>query len=209
MNSINPLKKDLQIAAELKNGAQRAITIAAIVAEALRSIDQDPILVGGAAVEFYTQGGYSTADIDMITEGGPELVKIMEELGFEKIGKDFLHPALKIYIEFPGRSLGPSEKFSAIKIGPRHLRIISVEDLIVDRLCAYKFWKSVLDGVNAMLLLEIGEVETARLQQRAKEEDVLDALEIVQKVMKEVIRRKLSRKEANQMLEQGKMNLKI
>ena len=52
---LQPLKSELISAAKLKEPAERSIRIAAIIAEALRSIGQDPILVGGAAVEFYTQ----------------------------------------------------------------------------------------------------------------------------------------------------------
>ena len=208
MTSINNLKKELASAAKIKESWERAVAISAIIAETLRTIHQDPILVGGTAVEFYTQGAYSTADIDMITEGGPELVRLMSELGFKKYGKDFAHPHLKIYIEFPGHSLGDSEKDKIIKIGKRYLRIISIEDLIVDRLAAFKFWKSAIDGVNALLLLELGEADLARVEQRTKEEEVDDAFMAVQEVLEAVIRKKLPRNEANQLLKQKMRSLK-
>jgi hypothetical protein len=203
VNSIKKLKNELRPAAKLQNSAQRAITIGSIIAEALRTVGQDPVLVGGAAVEFYTQGGYSTSDIDMVTEGGRDLINVMEELGFERIGKDFINSSLKIYIEFPGSALGPSERYSKIKIGDKYLKIISVEDLIIDRLCAYKFWQSMIDGVNALLLLELAEIEDFHLKQRAKEEDVLDVLDYVQKIKEDIIRKNLSRIEANRLLGQG------
>ncbi|MCE9624098.1 MAG: hypothetical protein K8R69_01395, partial [Deltaproteobacteria bacterium] len=142
MNSPERTKKELAEAAKIRQPAERSIKIASIVAEGLRAIGQDPILVGGAAVEFYTQGGYTTADIDMIAPGGPELFGKMSEMGFERMGKDFVDEKNKIYIEFPGRALGPTERDRRILIGDRYLRIISIEDLIVDRLCSFKYWKS-------------------------------------------------------------------
>jgi hypothetical protein len=87
-------------------------------------------------------------------------------------------------------------------VGQRNLRIISIEDLIVDRLNAYKFWRSGIDGLNALLLLEMGNPNGPRLLQRARQEDVEDALEAVQRINNEAIRKKLSRKAATFLLEE-------
>lgn len=203
MTSIDKLKKSLDLAAR-KKGAERAVIIAAVIAEALRPIDQDPVLVGGAAVAFYTQGGYATADIDLVAPGGAPLIQVMTDLGFKKIGKDFVDNKRKIYVEFPSRSLKPFEQADQLKIHQHTLRIISIEDLIVDRLCAYKFWQSAIDGLNALLLLELGRAEEKRLLKRAEEDDVSDALRAVQQVREEAIRKNLSKPRANRLLE-GRM----
>lgn len=208
MASVNDLKKNLVLASKIAGSAERAVTIAAIIAEALRTIGQEPILVGGAAVEFYTQGGYTTADIDMVAEGGPGLIQIMEELGFKKLGKDFENRALRIYVEFPGRSLKPSERSDRIKVASRELKIISIEDLIVDRLASFKYWQSAIDGLNAMKLIETGKAVPERVRQRSKEEKVNDALEVVEEVREEVIRKKLSPQAANRLLEKKMQGLK-
>ncbi len=208
MTSIDELKQALDKAATRKERTERAVQIAAIIAEALREVGQDPILVGGAAVEFYTQGGYATADIDMVTPGGTEVISVMEGLGFEKLGKDYIDRKRQIYIEFPSEALKPSERYDILKIGKKSLCIISIEDLIVDRLCAFKFWQSGIDGVNALLLLELGEAAEKRLLQRAYQDDVVDALEAVRKVREESIRKKLSQEQANQLLEAEMRRLK-
>ncbi len=202
MASPANLRSELDRAARLKDPVERSMTIASIIAEALRGVGRDPILVGGAAVEFYTQGGYSTADIDMVAEGGPDLFRVMSDLGFERFGKDFKDITRKIYVEFPGSSLKPSERVDTVAVGQRTLRVISIEDLIIDRLCAYKFWRSGIDGLNTLLLLEMGGANEARLLQRARQEEVIDALEAVQRINNEVIRKKLSRKEATRLLEE-------
>lgn len=208
MNSIEALKLELKKAASLSEPVERNVLIAAIIAEALRSVSQDPILVGGVAVEYYTQGGYSTADIDLVSAGGRDLVQVMESLGFEKIGKDFIQKTLKIYIEFPSRHLKASELSSKIRIGKKILRIISLEDLLVDRLCAFKFWQSAVDGLNSLLLLENSELDEDRLDARAKEEEVLDALHLLQELREEIIRKKIPPKKASLILEKQMKRLK-
>jgi len=202
------LRIELQKAASTKEAAERHVLIAAVISEALRQVHQDPVLVGGAAVEYYTQGGYSTADIDLVAEGGSDLLQVMEALGFERMGKDFIHSKLKIYVEFPSRNLRPGEIAHLLRIGKKNLRIISPEDLIVDRLCAFKFWQSAIDGVNVLLLLEDAELDLARIETRAKEEKVLDALKGLQELQQEIIRMKIPPAKANQLLESRMKKLK-
>ncbi|HCU24917.1 MAG TPA: hypothetical protein DF383_07860, partial [Deltaproteobacteria bacterium] len=186
MNSVDELKKQLHKAAALRDPVDRISRIAWVIAQALQTVGQDPILVGGAAVEFYTKGGYSTCDIDMIAPGGPELAQVMAQLGLQQIGKDYIDKQYNIYIEFPSSELGPNEKFTQLKIDGGSFRIISIEDLIVDRLCSFKFWKSAVDGVNALLLAEMVDHNEVRLRERAKEEHVLDAWEVILQVREEV-----------------------
>lgn len=45
----------------------RNIALTAVITEALKNINIRPIIVGGQAVEFYTAGGYSTMDVDLVT----------------------------------------------------------------------------------------------------------------------------------------------
>ncbi len=209
MPSLEDLKVELEFLAKIREPAERAVLISSVVAEALRIVGQDPILVGGAAVEFYTQGAYTTADIDLVSLGGPDLWKTMKGLGFERIGKDFLNKKAQIYIEFPGSNLKPSERVNEITLKGRKLRIISIEDLIIDRLCAYKFWKSAVDGMNALMLLEQSETNEGRVEQRANEEDVADALKVVRQIKEEVIRKRLRREEADRLIEAGIKRLAI
>lgn len=195
-NSEN-LKSRLKKAAAEKNEAKRGVRIAAVIAEALRQIGQDPVLVGGAAVEFYSEGEYTTKDIDMVAPGGKELWEVMEQLGFAKRGKDFIHEDLEIYVEFPGEALGFDRKSDRLDVDGLPLQIISLEDLIVDRLCSYKFWRSEVDGLAALLLLEVGGWEMQRLKAQAAREEVTDALEAVQNIYESIVRKKLSKKEAS------------
>lgn len=204
---IEKLNAKLDKAISIKDSADRIAAIGAVIAEALRSRGQDPILVGGAAVEFFTRGGYSTEDLDFVTEGGVEVTDVMQSLGFEKIGKDFVDRKRGLYIEFPSGTIAAGEKFYEIDVDGVPLRIISCEDLVVDRLNAFKFWKSALDGINALLLLEMNSVDEKRLVDRAKSENVFDALNLVQTTREKIIRKKLSRSAASELLERRMRSL--
>jgi predicted nucleotidyltransferase len=201
LKKLEKLKKDLASASKEKNDALKRITIAAVITETLASLDIEPILVGGAAVTFYTNGDYTTEDLDFISPSGAEISDLMAGLGFSKRGKDFINKKLSIYIEFPGEQLGPTERYDIIDVSGISVRIISIEDLVVDRLSAYKFWKSGIDGVNALRLLELGKADTERVEERAREEDVLDALDYVQDVLEKATRKRLSPDEASKLLE--------
>lgn len=135
LENSEKLKNLLKKAAAEKNAARRGVRIAAVIAQALRQIGQDPVLVGGAAVEFYSEGEYTTRDIDMVAPGGRELWVAMEQLGFARRGKDFIHEAFEIYVEFPAETLGGERKSDSLDVDGMPLQIISIEDLIVDRLC--------------------------------------------------------------------------
>jgi predicted nucleotidyltransferase len=187
-------------AAAVRDRAERGARLAAVLTEALRPTGREPILVGGAAVEFYTQGAYTTSDIDMVTDGGKDLAQVMKDLGFEKIGKDFVDRKNKVYVEFPSSTLKASERARTVRAGNRTFRIISLEDLIVDRLNAFKFWRSLVDGANALMLLELGEADEKRLEKRAEEEKVLDTLIVLRKVREEIIRKNLPRDQADALL---------
>jgi len=59
--------------------------------------------------------------------------------------------------------------------------VICVEDLIIDRLCACKFWDSVYDCGQAKMLARAykKKLDKNYLQDRAKEEEVTDLLELL------------------------------
>jgi hypothetical protein len=126
----------------------------------------------------------------------------MKRLGFSKFGKDYSNKKLKIYVEFPSDALGPTERTNVLKVGTSRLKIISIEDLIVDRLCAFKYWRSTVDGVNALIMLQLGMAIKARIEDRAREEDVLDALDYIEDALEKIVRKKLKPARASDLLAQ-------
>src|SRR5579859_8135960 len=118
--------------------SERHLEIAAILTEALMAVGVQPIVVGGAAVEFYTGGEYATGDLDLIAPEGRELAVVMTALGFEKRGKSWTHEARSIFVEFPSPTLRPNEDWVTVQIHGVDVRIVSPEDLVVERLRSFK-----------------------------------------------------------------------
>ena len=114
-------------------------------AMALRGL-QRPILVGGAAAEFWSNSAINTGDFDMCTPRQDELDEEMIAAGFVKPSgpgqmlKGWVHPALKLGFEVVASvpmdggidraTLALIENFDAAGA----FVVISVEDLIADRM---------------------------------------------------------------------------
>ncbi len=66
----------------------------------------------------------------------------------------------------------------SVEVGPHAVRIVGVEDLIVDRLAAAKLWKSERDMEQAKILIAAHrrQIDAEYLRRRAREENVEDLL---------------------------------
>lgn len=147
-----------------------------------------PIIVGGNALEFYTAGGYATGDIDVVAPSEP-IDKILRGWGFDKEGRHWVSDELGIVIEAPAFSLDNQEQYEKIyeiEIEGLRVYIIGIEDLIIDRLCAFVHWKSLDDKFWAkeLIVLHMDELDWDYLKKRAKEEEVLNALLELKKEIK-------------------------
>ena len=74
---------------------------------------------------------------------------------------------------------GSNEKLTKVNIDKYEVFVIGIEDLIVDRLCACKFWESSLDCEQAKVMLKIHkeEIDYVYLKKKAKQEEVIEYLE--------------------------------
>ena len=111
-----------------------------------------PVLVGGAAVELYTVGAYTTGDVDLVGTVTPRVARALTAAGFERHGRHWIHEASQLFVEFPASALDAQEEAGWIEFQGRRVLIISVEDLLVERLGAWQYWKSSVDGANALRL---------------------------------------------------------
>jgi hypothetical protein len=100
-------------------------------------------VVGGEAAEIYTFGKYESADIDIVTAGSIALREKLMEIGFQNRGKDWWSDDLRIFLEIPSSALaGDETKVKVIDLGDGNsVRVIGIEDIILDRLAACRFWK--------------------------------------------------------------------
>lgn len=141
--------------------------------------DQIPVLVGGGAVEILTGGAYTTGDLDFVGFVPAAVGTILERSGFKKIGRHWIHEEGQVFVEFPGESLGPNERSIRRVAYGCDVVLVSIEDLLVDRLGAWDYWKSGVDGANALLLYRRcrPEIDEKRLQSRAIQEGFETALD--------------------------------
>jgi len=146
-----------------------------VICEVTRRSSIKPVIVGGSAVEFYTGGMYTTGNVDIVGSVS-ELSDILKSMGFRKEDRFFVKG--KVFIDLVGMRL--AGRCNEISLGERGdvIVVISVEDLLIDRLCACKWWRSSIDCEQARYLWGIykDRIDPAYLMERAREEDVSDIL---------------------------------
>lgn len=158
------------------NELRRKMLLLGYVSIQLEKKKQSVFLVGGQAVETYTAGQFPTGDIDVTTSDSPTMQKVLKSLGFEEIGMIWLNKKLGIAFHIVGY-LAP-EKPGTIRVGPYKVRIIGVEELILDRLSAAKFWNIPADYEKAKVLYDNFKKQTDidYLEENAKKRKVEDLL---------------------------------
>ena len=129
---------------------EAALRLFARVSEAMHEQGfQRPILVGGAAAEFYSQSAINTGDFDLCTPRQDALEAEMQKAGFVKpsgagqVTKGWIHPELLLGFEvvanvpmdggYDRKTLALIENFT----DEGAFVVISVEDLIADRMGQY------------------------------------------------------------------------
>lgn len=133
-----------------------------------------PIIVGGCALEFYTTGGYNTADIDIICPSSELLDSILSKWGFKKEGRHWINSGLDMYIESPGSVLKGADpsKVTRVRIEDVDVYLIGIEDLIINRLNATVHWHSSDDRywVKELIYIHRNRIDMDYLRKRAGEE---------------------------------------
>ena len=140
-----------------------------------------PTLVGGAAVELYTGGAYRTGDLDFVGVVTAAVAQRMRDAGFERHGRHWIHERHRLFIEFPDDSLARGDTVATIRVGNTSVVLIGLEELIVDRLAAWQFWRSEIDGYSAWLLWSSGDhrLNLGRLRMLAERSETSAALELL------------------------------
>lgn len=146
-----------------------------------------PILVGGAAAEFYSVSALTTGDFDLCTPYQTELEAEMRRHGFVKpkgggqLLTGWIHPSLKLGFEIVADSPMDGNIDAAFlrlvrPIGETALfRIISVEDLIADRMGQYASGTARDRLEQARLLFALHpDLDLAYLERRIREESMGD-----------------------------------
>lgn len=169
----------LERAQKIAEPLRRRLWVLAVITKALEPDKIKPILVGGCAVEFYTFGGYSTGDVDVVVSDRQRLGEILDQLGFAKEGRFWFRENLDTAIECPAEELaGSTEKVLQVDIEDMNCFVISIEDLIVDRLNSYVHWQWQDDRhwAKQMMAQHTDDIDWDYLQARCRTEGTAEAL---------------------------------
>ncbi|ODS42887.1 MAG: hypothetical protein MSIBF_06375 [Candidatus Altiarchaeales archaeon IMC4] len=131
-----------------------------------------PILVGGGAVELYTRGDYVSLDSDILARR-EEIEPVLKDFGFEKDGRIYI--SRDAVIDIVGTSTKDRVQTIRLDGTPYKIRVLSIEDLIVDRANACKWWKSEIDCEQMRRLIHLykNAIDKEYLLKKARKEGVL------------------------------------
>lgn len=134
--------------------------LAGIIAEHLHLHGIEVVLVGGLAVEIYTENLYLTNDIDMVNtnyQPPKQIHAAMAELGFHKQGRVYVNNTTAITVEFPSAPLSVGDELikstTHAQVANKNIPILKVEDVVKDRLAAFIHWQDRQSLIQATAIL--------------------------------------------------------
>ena len=200
MDTSHKLQKLIDTAIATKDKLERQIYVAAVISSAFEKKGIQTVLVGGAVVEYYTAGGYTTADIDMILPPleKEEIETVMKELGFERFEdyRHWLHPDIPVPVEFPPGPLQVGhlliQEVNEIEVEKIKLKILKVEDILLDRLIMAQEWKDLQAQIQAEMLMyaHYTEIDWAYVHQKSSQLGILKRFQKVQRTVKKRVKGK-------------------
>lgn len=153
------------------------IEVAAYVQSRLEERGIQVVLSGGAAVSFFCDNRYTSADIDLVNK---YMVKragiqaVMDDIGFSEIGRYFKHPRSPFIIEFPPGPLTvgvePVKEIRDVVLDTGTLRVISPTDCVKDRLAAYYHWGDEQCLYQAALIRDAVEIDVNEIERWSRNE---------------------------------------
>lgn len=178
-------KKKLQAISRLEPENQ-PIVLAALLSRLFLEHDVLLTVVGGAAVQFYTQAAYQTKDLDCILHGDWKELndKTMGDFGFRRTSmyRHFENPHFNFVVEFPPSPVEVGsrhiEKLAKIQTSEGEVRIIRLEDIIMDRIVAGVEWRDPpsLEQAKLLWIKNKDRIDRKYLKQFAKEEGYSEVL---------------------------------
>ena len=196
--------KDLAAALATPEGPARTAALVAWV-QGLFPAGQAPVLVGGAAVELYTGGAYTTGDLDFVGHVSPSVAGALLEAGFRRQGRHWLREDGQSFLEFPSSSLHEGEKAARHSLFGSEIVVVTPEDLIAERLDAWQHWRSAIDGVNAWLVRRArgATLDSRRLRAQSLVRDCIPAPRSLQALARRAASRAVTAAEIEQWARSG------
>lgn len=179
---IRRARIDLRKLEGVENVLEVQLSTAAVISRLIAYVGDPPTVVGGLAVSFYTGGAYLSRDVDLVTGlPGPQIWGILEQIGFRRQNGAWIHAEADVVVDFPSPPLaGDVSRVATVETPQGSIRVIGVEDLLIDRLNAVVHWKDAeaREWCVTILTLHAG-LDMRYLFDRAKAERVDGELEAV------------------------------
>lgn len=149
--------------------------LACLIYETLKNKGIDAVLVGGACVSIYSQNRYQSFDLDFVAyEELKTIEKALEELGFKRTGRCFVHDNCRYLIDFvnPPISIGHESihHFKTLKTDVGSLQLLTPTDCAKDRLAAFFHWNDKQAFEQALLVARSHSIDLTNLKRWAKAE---------------------------------------
>jgi hypothetical protein len=174
-------KEELLALAGIKDMNERLWEAAAIIQRELEVAGVSSVLVGGLAVSYWTDGHHTTSDIDVLMATSEDATEVLAGLGLVRLGRSWELDELGLAFEAPGWV--PDEKEDVDEVttpAGRPLKILSIEDIAIWRLKEFVAWESSEGFHHTLYLLESPFLDRNRLDKRAAEEGLTEAVAILQ-----------------------------
>ena len=162
---------------------EAALRILARASEAMRAQGYEPpVLVGGGAVELYSNSAITTGDFDLVIGRAEAFEQVLQSLGFVKpfnatVGmRGWLHPDLKLAFEIvSGALLGgmaARDRILLVDLDRDGIAaVIAVEDMIADRMGQFASGSAPEMREQARRLLQLhSDVDRDYLDRRIRQE---------------------------------------
>ena len=149
---------------------------AGAVVSQLKKHNISSVLVGGACLSIYTNNRHESKDLDFISPDSVEsIVKALGEIGFERNGRSFNHPASKLYVEFPSGPVAigntiPLKPEGKLKVNGTTITMLSPTQCVMDRLAAWFAWNDRRSLIHALWVCEAQPVSLTKLKTWAEKE---------------------------------------
>ena len=155
--------------------------LAAFVCSKLGEEGIETVLSGGSCVQIYSQGKYTSDDIDLIDRfnGGHTLIKkVMFDMGFKEHNRYFVHDETEWFIEFPRGPLGvgdaPVDTIATLEEETGILKLLTPTDCIKDRLAAYYHWDDPQSLEQAVWVAEQNSFDMVSIREWSEGENMVD-----------------------------------
>lgn len=158
---------------------EKGIRVVGVLSKALEmDLGAEVIITGGFSVEFYTQGNYTTQDVDLVIKNVFENKKIsltFEKLGFKEIGnRTWVLDDIGILIEKVGDSLFSGRSIEVLPIKTSdgfNVNFVNINDIIINRIRGVTYWEETdyLEQIIDLISFNEEIVEFAYIENSLKE----------------------------------------